>query len=94
MNRKASRWYAAFYRSSRARLILGAGLSFLRALALLPIPLLVAVAIDDAIAESKISELVWIGVVILGLTVMSAVIGIASRRVLARVTMRAQAGLR
>ena len=94
MNRRALRWYAAFYRSSRGRLILGAGLSFLRALALLPIPLLVAVAIDDAIAESNISELVGIGVVILVLTVTSAAIGIASRRVLARVTMKAQAGLR
>jgi ATP-binding cassette subfamily B protein len=94
MNRETFRWYAAFYRGSQARLVLGAGLSFLRALALLPIPLLVAVAIDDAIAESNISELVAIGIVILGLTIMSAVIGIASRRVLARATMKAQAGLR
>ena len=52
MNRETFRWYAAFYRGSQARLILGAGLSFLRALALLPIPLLVAVAIDDAAAVS------------------------------------------
>jgi ATP-binding cassette, subfamily B, bacterial len=94
MNRTALRFYAGFYQGSRGRLILGAGLSFLRALALLPIPLLVAIAIDDAIAQSNTSELILIGVVILGLTVMSAGIGIASRRVLARVTMQAQAGLR
>lgn len=94
MTRETFRWYAAFYRGSHARLILGAGLSFLRALALLPIPLLVAIAIDDAIVESKTSELVVIGVVILGLTVASAAIGIASRRVLARATMAAQASLR
>ncbi len=94
MTRKALRFYAGFYQGSQARLALGAGLSFLRALALLPIPLLVAVAIDDAIANSKTSELVLIGAIILGLTVLSAVIGIASRRVLARVTMKAQAGLR
>jgi len=94
MNRDTFRFYAAFYQGSRARLVLGAGLSFVRALALLPIPLLVAVAIDDSIAQSNISQLVLIGFVILGLTVLSAVIGIASRRVLARVTMQAQARLR
>lgn len=94
MNRETFRFYAAFYQGSRARLVLGAGLSFVRALTLLPIPLLVAVAIDDSIAQSNISQLVLIGFVILGLTVLSAVIGIASRRVLARVTMQAQARLR
>ena len=94
MTRETFRWYATFYRGSQARLAFGAGLSFLRALALLPIPLLVAVAIDGAIAGSNIPELVAIGVVILGLTVMSAALGIASRRVLAKATMRAQARLR
>lgn len=94
MNRETFRWYASFYSGSQVQLVLGAGLSFLRALALLPIPLLVAVAIDGAIAESDISELVAIGFAILGLTVMSAAIGIASRRVLARATMDAQARLR
>lgn len=94
MNSEAFRFYAAFYRGSRSRLVAGAALSFLRAFALLPVPLLVAMAIDEAIADGETGRLVVIGLVILGLTVASALVGIASRRVLAAVTMSAQARFR
>ena len=94
VNRAAFRYYASFYRDDRATLAFGTFLSLLRALLLLPLPILVGLAIDSAIPDGNIGALVGLGVVILALTASSAGVSIAARSVTVSATKRALAKFR
>ncbi len=78
MTRRAIRRYARYYRSSRNRLALGLFLSLLQALALVPVPILVRVAIDEAIPSKDVGRLVGLGFVILALATAGAAISLAA----------------
>lgn len=94
MNRPALSFYLAEFRGRRAKLALGVALAILRSLVLLPVPLLVAVAIDQAIGQGRTSLLAAVGAGIVALTISSGLVGVAASAVLAEVTMGAQAELR
>ena len=70
----------------RGRLIYGGLLAFARTLLLLPIPLLVGLAIDGAIPDRDTAQLLLFGFGILGLTVVSALVQIWARYVMAATT--------
>ncbi|MDH5504355.1 MAG: ABC transporter ATP-binding protein/permease [Acidimicrobiia bacterium] len=72
MNWGAFRRYIALYRPSRGRLAWGVLLSILNALTLIPIPIFVRRAIDEAIPARDINLLLTIGAMILGLTLVGA----------------------
>ncbi len=78
MSRQALRRYARYYRSSRGRLALGLGLSLLQALALIPVPLLVRVAIDEAIPARDVGRLVGLGFAILSLATAGAAVSLVA----------------
>jgi ABC-type bacteriocin/lantibiotic exporter with double-glycine peptidase domain len=88
------RAYASYYRRARGRLLASAGLSLLRAVLLAPIPILVGRAIDRAIPEGEISQLVLIGAGILLFTALSAAAQVAAKAVGATTTKNAIARLR
>jgi ATP-binding cassette subfamily B protein len=94
MNRAALRYYVSFYRESRSTLVFGTLLSLLRAILLLPLPILVGLAIDRAIPEDDIATLVGFGAMILALTAVSAGVSIAARTVTVSATKQALAGFR
>jgi ABC-type multidrug transport system fused ATPase/permease subunit len=94
VNTAAVRYYSGFYRTNRARLVLGIVLSLLQSFLLLPVPILVGVAIDQSIPEGSIPELVLFGVVIVLLTALSAGVSIWASAVTAAVSTDAVAGLR
>jgi ATP-binding cassette subfamily B protein len=94
MNRAALRYYLSFYRESRSTLVFGTLLSLLRAILLLPLPILVGLAIDRAIPEDDIATLVGFGAMILALTAASAGVSIAARTVTVSATKQALAGFR
>lgn len=94
MNRAALRYYVSFYRESRSTLVFGTLLSLLRAILLLPLPILVGLAIDRAIPEDDIATLVGFGAMILALTAASAGVSVAARTVTVSATKQALAGFR
>ncbi|MFQ5554517.1 MAG: ABC transporter ATP-binding protein [Acidimicrobiia bacterium] len=94
MNRAALRYYLTFYRHTKGRVALSIGLYLVRASVLLPLPVLVGLAIDDAIPERNVGRLVAIGLGILALTGASAGLSIAARAVTVSVTQGALARLR
>ena len=83
------RRYAGYYRTSRARLALGVALGLVRALVVVPIPLLVGLAIDQAIPNGDRTALIGYGVAILGLTLIGAAISMATRYVTVTAIRRA-----
>ena len=83
------RRYASYYRTSRSRLALGVGLGLVRALLVIPIPLLVGRAIDQAIPNGDRATLIRYGVTILGLTLLGAGISMATRYVTVTAIRRA-----
>lgn len=83
-----------FYRGSGRQLAVGIALSAVQTMTLLPVPLLVARAIDTAIPRKSIQQLLIIGGAIVGLTIISALITLAARRVTLAVTKRATRDLR
>ena len=83
-----------FYRGSGKQLAVGIALSAVQTMTLLPVPLLVARAIDTAIPRKSVKQLLIIGTAIVGLTVISALITLAARRVTLAVTKRATRDLR
>ena len=94
MNRAALKYYASFYRSTRSTLAGGIVLSLLRAILLLPLPILVGLAIDRAIPDGDVALLIGFGVVILALTAASAGVSIAARAVTVSATKQALARFR
>jgi ATP-binding cassette subfamily B protein len=94
VNRPAFKYYASFYRASRSTLAWGIFLSLLRAILLLPLPILVGLAIDRAIPDGGVAVLVGIGAVILVLTAASAGVSIAARAVTVTATKQALASFR
>ena len=86
MNRRAIIFYAGLHRPSVRRLGLGVGLSIIRALLLVPLPLLIGWAIDRAIPEGNVTELVVLGGVIVVLTLLSALVSVLSRYIAVTVT--------
>ncbi len=83
-----------FYRGSGKQLAVGIALSAVQTMTLLPVPLLVARAIDTAIPHKSVKQLLVIGAAIVGLTIVSALITLAARRVTLAVTKRATRDLR
>ena len=94
MNRAALKYYASFYRSTRSTLVGGIILSLLRAILLLPLPILVGLAIDRAIPDGDVTLLIGLGVVILALTAASAGVSVAARAVTVSATKQALASFR
>ena len=78
----------------RGRLVYGGMLALVRALLLVPIPLLVGFAIDRAIPDRDTTQLLLFGFGILGLTVLSAVVQIWARYVMASTTKSVLAEIR
>ncbi len=76
MRKIALRRLARYLRPSRGRLALGIVLSLLQTAALLPVPLLVRSAIDEAIPARDVTQLVTIGVTILVLAAAGAAISL------------------
>ncbi len=76
MNWPAFKRYASLYRPSRSRLIGGIVLSLLNALTLIPIPILVGEAIDQAIPAKDVNRLLMIGLTILALTLVGAALSL------------------
>lgn len=94
MNVPAVRYYLRFYQADKGRLGAGIGLSLLQSFLLLPVPILVGIAIDQAIPDASTSRLVILGVVIVLMTVLSALVSIWASAVTAAVSADAVAGLR
>ncbi|MBK5268560.1 MAG: ABC transporter ATP-binding protein [Acidimicrobiia bacterium] len=90
----AFRRYMRLYRSSRGRLLGGVVLSVLNALTLIPIPIFVKQAIDDAIPEGDVKQLLLIGAAILGLTLVGAALSLGGGYVTASVVRDAIKRLR
>ncbi len=88
------RAYASYFRNARSRILASAGLSLLRAALLAPLPILVGRAIDDAIPDAQIGDLLLIGGGILLLTALSAGAQVAAKAVGATTTKTAVANLR
>ncbi|MDF1594861.1 MAG: ABC transporter ATP-binding protein [Acidimicrobiia bacterium] len=86
--------YIGLYRSSRGRLLGGVLLSILNALTLIPIPILVRIAIDEAIPARDIDRLLTIGAMILGLTLLGAALSLGGGYVTASVVRDAIKRLR
>ena len=70
------RRYIGYFRTSRGRVIAGIALGLIRALSVLPIPLLVGRAIDTAIPDGDSELLVRYGLAIAGLTLFGAALSI------------------
>ncbi len=83
-----------FYRGSGRQLAVGIALSAVQTMTLLPVPLLVARAIDTAIPRKSVQQLLIIGASIVGLTIVSALVTLAARRATLAVTKRATRDLR
>jgi ABC-type multidrug transport system fused ATPase/permease subunit len=88
------RRHRRFYRGSWPRLALGGSLSALQTLALLPLPVLIQHVIDVAIPDDRRGQIVLLAAAMVGLTVASAVLTVAARRVTLGVTKRATTTLR
>lgn len=94
MNGPAVRYYLGFYRAEKGRLAIGLALSLLQSFLLLPVPVLVGIAIDQAIPDRSTSDLVILGAVIVLMTVLSAMVSVWASAVTAAVSADAVAGLR
>jgi ATP-binding cassette subfamily B protein len=96
MTRAGPLWARQFslYARARRRLALGIILSALQTTTLLPVPLLIAQAIDTAIPQRDIGRLFLSGGAIVALTIASAVITLASRSITLPVTKRVARDLR
>src|SRR5918995_3359959 len=86
--------YAMWFRGSRRQLAAGIGLSALQTLSLLPIPLLVAHAIDREIPGGNRAGLAVLAAAIVVLTVLSAGLSVAARAITLRITRRVATQLR
>lgn len=75
-----------FFEGRRRRLVLGVALSILNAVAVIPIPILVAKSIDEAVNHERVDLLFVSAAGIVGITVVAAVVGYIGRLVALRVT--------
>lgn len=94
MSWQALRRYARYYRPTRRRLTLGLALSLVQAFALIPVPLLVRIAIDEAIPAKDVGRLVGIGFAILALASAGAGISLVAGYVTSTVVRSAIRRLR
>lgn len=83
------RQYGQFYRGSRRALIISSLVSISQVLVLVPIPLLVRKAFDEAIPSGKVGALVVLGLLMLVLQVVSAASSLWTRNVILRTTKAA-----
>jgi ABC-type multidrug transport system fused ATPase/permease subunit len=86
--------YLASYRDARWPLVAGILGAVLQTALLLPVPWLVGWAIDDVIPSGDTGELMIVGSLIVGLTLLGAFVALASRSVIVSSTKRATADLR
>jgi ABC-type multidrug transport system fused ATPase/permease subunit len=86
--------YLSSYRGSAGAMTFGIVLSLLRAVTLIPVPLLVGRAIDRAIPDRDIGELTLLGAAVVGLTLANAGISILARKATVAVTKRSIERLR
>ena len=94
MNWAAVRRYSTFFRGSRRKLVFGVLVSLARAGLMIPIPLLVRRAIDEAVPERDVGLLLGTGSIIVALTVVGAGLSLVARYVNATVIRGAMRSLR
>lgn len=88
MTAPANKRYIARYRPYRKRLVAGMALSILQALVLVPLPLLVAFAIDDAIPQDRLGLLGVLVGIMAALAALGVVVEVGAQAVTLGVTKR------
>jgi len=91
---QAWRRYRELYAGARSSMLAIGLLTVAGALVVLPIPILIKLALDDAISEERAGYLLALGVGLAGLQVASAAISVVRRRIVTRQTKSATRQLR
>lgn len=88
------RAYAELYRDARGTVVIGVLGAVLQTALLLPVPWMVGHAIDRVIPRGDTLELLLVGSAVVGLTLLGALVNLASRSFVVGATKRATADLR